>query len=51
MKVKILPPVSFDELYALDNKEFSSAAANSVRESLILAVEHAENAVKKRKKK
>ncbi|NQT32902.1 MAG: 1-acyl-sn-glycerol-3-phosphate acyltransferase [Candidatus Omnitrophica bacterium] len=39
VKVKILPPVSFDGLYPLDNKEFSSAAANRVREALLIALE------------
>ncbi len=35
VKVKILPPVAFDDLYSLDNKEFSYAALNRVRESLM----------------
>ena len=39
VKVKILPPVSFDDLYPLENKEFSSAAANRIREALLAALE------------
>ncbi len=39
VKVKILPPVSFDDLYPLENKEFSQAAANRVREALLVALE------------
>ncbi|MEA3490013.1 MAG: lysophospholipid acyltransferase family protein [Candidatus Omnitrophota bacterium] len=42
VKVKILPPVSFDELYPLENREFSSAAANRVREALLIALESKE---------
>ena len=51
VKIKILPPVGFDELYSLDNKEFSSAAANRVREALLLSLEHIESSKKKKHKK
>jgi 1-acyl-sn-glycerol-3-phosphate acyltransferase len=39
VKITILPPVSFDDLYPLENKEFSSTAANRVREILLRALE------------
>ncbi len=39
VKVKILPPINFDELYPLENKEFSLAAANRAREALLIALE------------
>jgi 1-acyl-sn-glycerol-3-phosphate acyltransferase len=39
VKIAILPPVSFDDLYPLENKEFSSKAANRVREALLTALE------------
>ena len=35
VKVTILPPVSFDDLYPLENKEFSKMALNRVREALL----------------
>jgi 1-acyl-sn-glycerol-3-phosphate acyltransferase len=38
VNVNILPPVSFDDLYDLENKEFCIAAANRVREVLLLAL-------------
>jgi 1-acyl-sn-glycerol-3-phosphate acyltransferase len=34
VKITILPPVSFDDLYSLENKEFSKEASNRVREVL-----------------
>ena len=42
VKITILPPVSFDDLYPLENKEFSSKAANRVREALLIALESKE---------
>ena len=42
VKIKILPPVSFDDLYSLENKEFSSAASSRVREALLGALENKE---------
>jgi len=38
VRIKILPPVSFDDLYHLENKEFSVAASNRVREALTLGL-------------
>ena len=38
VKITILPPVSFDDLYSLENKEFSAAALNRVREALLPSV-------------
>lgn len=38
VKITILPPVSFDDLYALENKEFSQTASNRVREALMEAL-------------
>ena len=42
VKVKILPQISFDDLYHLENKEFSLAAANRAREVLLAALESEE---------
>ncbi|MFC1479904.1 lysophospholipid acyltransferase family protein [Candidatus Omnitrophota bacterium] len=42
VKIKILPPVSFDDLYPLENKEFSSTAASRVRGALLRALENKE---------
>jgi len=39
IKVNILPPVSFDDIYDLDNKEFSIAASKRVRDILSGALE------------
>ena len=39
VKVKILPQISFDDLYHLDNKEFSLAASKRAREALLKALE------------
>ena len=39
VRITILPPVSFDDLYSLDNKEFSSRASSRVREVLLTALE------------
>ena len=51
VRVKILHPVSFNKLYSLDNKEFSSTAANRVREALLLALENIDQPKKKGYKK
>ena len=39
VKVEILPPVSFDDIYDLGNKEFSIAASKRVRDALSSALE------------
>lgn len=39
VKVTILPPISFDDIYHLDVKWFSSAASNKVRQALSEALE------------
>ena len=38
VKVDILPPISFDDIYALDTKRFCQEASNRVRESLLSAL-------------
>jgi len=38
VRITILPPVSFDDLYDLENKEFSAIASNRVREVLLAAL-------------
>jgi 1-acyl-sn-glycerol-3-phosphate acyltransferase len=38
VKITILPPVSFDDLYSLDNKEFSAEALNRVRKVMIASL-------------
>ena len=42
VKVSILPPVSFDDLYELEKKEFCMAASNRVREKLVIALKGSE---------
>ena len=44
VRIKILPPISFSDLYPLENKAFSSEAANRVREVLLGALENKEDA-------
>ena len=39
VKVTILPPISFDDIYDLGTKEFCSAASNRVRHSLLDVLE------------
>ena len=39
VKVTILPPISFDDIYNLGTKEFCSAASNRVRRSLLDVLE------------
>ncbi len=39
VKIKILPPVNFEDLYSLENKAFSAEAANRVREVLLTALD------------
>lgn len=39
VKVTILPPVSFDDIYQLSAKEFCAAASNRVRQALLDALE------------
>jgi 1-acyl-sn-glycerol-3-phosphate acyltransferase len=38
VEVKILPPVSFEDIYHLEKKEFCIAASNRVRETLYTAL-------------
>ncbi|MCX5668045.1 MAG: lysophospholipid acyltransferase family protein [Candidatus Omnitrophica bacterium] len=51
VKVTILPPISFDDIYNLETREFCSAASNRVRRSLLdvleksAVVRHAEKIV------
>ena len=42
VKVTILPPISFDDIYNLETKEFCSAASNRVRRSLLDVLEKSE---------
>jgi len=42
VKVTILPPISFDDIYDLGTKEFCSAASNRVRQSLLDVLEKSE---------
>ena len=42
VKVTILPPISFDDIYNLGTKEFCSAASNRVRRSLLDVLEKSE---------
>ena len=42
VKVTILPPVSFDDIYNLGTKEFCSAASSRVRRSLLDVLEKSE---------
>jgi len=40
VKIKILPPVSFEDLYPLENKAFSAAAASRIREQLLTVLDY-----------
>ncbi|MDP3729933.1 MAG: lysophospholipid acyltransferase family protein [Candidatus Omnitrophota bacterium] len=42
VKVNILPPIGFDDIYNLGTKEFCSAASNRVRRSLLDVLEKSE---------
>ena len=42
VKVTILPPISFDDIYGLETKEFCSAASSRVRQSLLDVLEKSE---------
>lgn len=42
VKVTILPPISFNDIYDLNTKEFCSAASNRVRRSLLDVLEKSE---------
>jgi len=42
VKVTILPPISFDDIYNLGTKDFCSAASNRVRRSLLDVLEKSE---------
>lgn len=42
VKVTILPPISFDDIYSLNTKEFCAAASNRVRSSLLDILEKSE---------
>jgi len=42
VKVTILPPISFDDIYNLPTKEFCSTASNRVRQSLLDVLEKSE---------
>jgi len=39
VKVTILPPVSFEDIYGLDNKEFCSEASKRVRQALLAVLQ------------
>ena len=39
VEVSILPPISFDDLYYMENKEFCLAASNKVRQALLTVLE------------
>ena len=42
VKVTILPPISFDDIYDSETKEFCAAASNRVRRSLLDVLEKSE---------
>lgn len=43
VKVTILPPISFDDIYHLENREFCSAASSRVRQALLAVLERKES--------